>query len=114
MYTNRLFTLLAVGALVAVAVFTVREAIATNALVADDSYDSIEYIRAVSHPASKFEVDGGYDLIEQLRGNRAGVDSSYDLIEQVRIGRTLGASADRSYESVEQMRTTRSYVESKE
>jgi hypothetical protein len=95
MFTNRLFTLFVAGVLVVVIALTVREAVATTALVADYSYDSIEHVRAVGHPASNVE------------GNRR-----YDLIEQVRLGRNFNVASDRSYDSVEGLRALRSSVDS--
>jgi len=112
MFTNRLFTLFVASTLVVVIALTVREAVATTALVADYSYDSIEHIRAAGHPASNVEGSRRYDLIEQVRlGRNFNVASgrSYDSVEGLRALRsTVAASLTSGYDQIEALRIERS------
>ena len=100
---NSKLTIILTIAITAVAIFTLAVAPASTIPTADRSYDHVEQLRALHSAAS------GYDLIEQVRIQRAAnalpVAAGYDLIEQVRMERTFHANG--SYDQIENLRLSR-------
>lgn len=90
MFKNRSFNVVVAIALALVIALTVREAVATSAVV---------------------QADRAYDQVELLRSGRSepslAADQSYDLIESVRLQRNSDLVADRSYDAIENLRAQR-------
>ena len=102
MFTNRLFNVLIVIALLAVVTLTSWEALATNKVIADRSYDQVEQAR------SSIQADRSYDSIEQMRLSPSSSLTEYDQVETLRAERTTNVSiADHSYDAIENIRIQR-------